>query len=87
MCIRDSHHIALLVLHAAGALDEVGPLQAALGAVGVETLILGNGSLQEVVRLHIEVAGEGDRTGAGLGIVGVVLQMCIRDSLGTTLTC
>ena len=57
-------HIAVLVLAAAGAADEVGALQAALRAVGIQALVLGDWGLQEVLRLDIELPGEGDGAGA-----------------------
>ena len=65
---------AVLVLHAAGAADEIGPFQAALRSIGVEPLVLGHRGLQEIVGLDPEVAGEGDLPGAGGGVQGVVLH-------------
>ena len=78
---KNLHHIAVFVGDAAGALDQVGTLQTALGAVGVQALVLGNGLSQEIIGLDPQVPGEGDLTGAVLGTVGVVL-----DGNGLTLT-
>ena len=72
---QDLYHVARLVLDAAGALDQVGPLQAALRTGGIQALILGNGSLQEVLLLNIQMLGEGDRAGPGGRVVGVVLHL------------
>ena len=68
-------NLAAFIRDAAGALDDVGTLQAALGAVGVQTLVFGNGLSQEVVPLDPEVTGEADFPGTGLGIVGIVLHL------------
>ena len=68
------HHIAVFVLYTAGALDHVSALQAALGAVGVQPLILGDGLGQEVVGLNPQIPGEGDLPAAVLRTVGVVLH-------------
>ncbi len=45
------HHIAVFVGNAAGAPDEVSTFQAALGAIGIQALVLGDRSGQEVVSL------------------------------------
>ena len=65
----------LLVRLVAHALDEVGPLQPALRAVGVEPLVLGHGLGQEVRPLHPQLPGEGDGMGALLRAEGVVLHL------------
>ena len=67
--------VAIGVLHTAGAGDEVSALQTALGAAGVQTLILGNGNLQEIIGLNVNLTGEAYKALAGLGIVGVVLNL------------
>ena len=79
---QDLGDIAVLVLDAAGAGDEVGAFQAALGAIGGEALILGHGDFQEVVGLDPEVPGEADLPGPGGGVHGVILH---GDSLGLAL--
>ena len=71
---QDLHHLAVLVLDTAGAADEVGALQAALGAAGVQALELGHRLLQEVLPLDIQGAGEGDGPLPLLGLVGVVFH-------------
>ena len=72
---QDLDDVACLVLDAAGAMDQIGPLQAALGAAGIETLIFGYRGLQKVLRLDIQVAGESDGPGAILGAAGVVFHL------------
>ena len=56
---QDLDDVAGLVLHVAGAADEVGTLEAALLAAGGQALVLGDRGLHEVVGLDIKVAGEG----------------------------
>ena len=63
---QNFHDITVLVLDATGTLDQVCALQTALGTFGVQTLILGNGSLQEVIGFNPQVTGEGDLTGTCL---------------------
>ena len=65
MCTRIFHDLAVFILDAAGALHQVRALQAALGAVGIQALILENGRLQKVLVLDPQVAAEGDLVGAG----------------------
>ena len=58
--------VAVFVLDAAGAGDQISTLQAALRSVGIQSLILGNGLGQEVVGLNPKIPGEGDLPGTGL---------------------
>ena len=67
-------HMAVLVFDTAGAADEVGTLQTALRAVGVQALILGNRHLQKILRLDPQVAAESDLMGTLRGIGGVILH-------------
>ena len=69
---QDLGDIALLILDAAGAPDQIRALQAALGTVGVQPLVLGNRRLQEVLGFYIQIAGESDLAGAVLRAVGVI---------------
>ncbi len=72
---EDLRHPAVPVRLTAHALDEVGPLQAALRAVGAQPLVLGHGLGEEVLCLHPQVPGEGDGMGALLRAEGVVLHL------------
>jgi len=74
--------IAVLVGDTAGALDKIGTLQAALGAIGIQALVLGHGNSQEVVSFDPQITGEGNLTGTVLRTVGVVLH---GDGFGLTL--
>ena len=74
--------VAVFVGVVAGAGDEVCTLQAALQAVGIQALVLGHGSGQEIGGLDPQVPGEGDLAGAVLGAAGVVLH---DQLLGLTL--
>ena len=56
---QDLGDVAVLIGVVAGAGDQVSALQAALQAVGIQALVLGNGSGQEVVGLDPKVTGEG----------------------------
>ena len=69
------HHVAVFVLDAAGAGDQVGTLQTALGAVGGQALVLGNGGLHEVVGFNPQIPGEGDLVGAGVLVHRIVLHL------------
>ena len=62
-------------LLAAGAGDEIRTLQTALRAVGVQTLILGDGFGEEIVRLDPDLAGERDGVRALFGMDGVVFNL------------
>ena len=62
-------------LLAAGAGDEIRALQTALRAVGVQTLILGDGFGEEIVRLDPDLAGERDGVRALFGMDGVVFDL------------
>ena len=72
---EDLDDIAVLVPAIARAADQIRALQAALGAVGVEALVFRHRLGQEIVLLHIHLAGEGDQTLARLGIVRVVFDL------------
>ncbi len=72
---QNFYYVTRLVLFAAGAGDEVRALQAALGAAGIQALVLGHRLLQEVLRFHVQLTGEGDGAGAVLGAVGVILYL------------
>ena len=67
-------NIAVLVGLVAHAADQVSSLQPALGAAGIEALVLGHGLGKEVVGLHVQLPGEGDLPLPVLGTVGVVLH-------------
>ena len=65
--------LAGLVLHAAGAGDQIRALEADLKA-GMQPLVLGGGDLHKVVFLDPEIPGEGDLAAAVLGLEGIVLH-------------
>ena len=67
--------VAVFILVAAGAANQISTLQAAFGAVGIQALILGHGGLQKILGLYVELAGEGDHPGAVLGMTGIVLNL------------
>ena len=71
----DLGDVSVFVGLVAHALDKVGPLQAALGTLGVEPLVLGYGLGQEVLPLDPQLPGEGDGVGSLLGMEGVVLHL------------
>ena len=73
--------VAVFVLDATGATDEVCALQAALGAVWEQALVFGNGDFQEVLRLDEGMLRESDGASASLGVAGVVLDL---KNLGLT---
>ena len=68
-------NIAVGILNAACAGDEICTLQAALGAFGIKPFVLGNGSFKEVLGLDPQIARESDLSSSGLGIVGVILNV------------
>ena len=72
---QDFGDIAVFVLHAAGAGDEVRTLKTALGTAGIQAFVLGNGRLEKILALYPELTGEAYLAGAGVGIVGVVLDL------------
>ena len=72
---QDLYHVACLVLDAASALNQISTLQAALRAGWVQALIFGDGGLQKVILLNVQVLREGDRAGAGVRVVGVILYL------------
>ena len=51
-------NISIFILDTAGALDEVSTFQTALGTIGIEALIFGNGNFEEVFAFDIAIAGE-----------------------------
>ena len=71
----DLGHIAVFIRFVANALDQICALQAALGAAGEQTLILGDRLGHEVVRLDPALAGEGDLMRAGGGVGRVILDL------------
>ena len=74
--------VAVLVLDAAGAGDQIRTLETALQPAGGQSLVLGDGDFHKVVCLDPQVAGESDVVGALGGIGGVVLH---GDSLALPL--
>ena len=75
-------NVAIFILFAARAGDEIRALESALGAVRRQALVLGYGDLHKVVRLDPALAGEGDLMRAGGGIGRVVLD---REGLALAL--
>lgn len=78
----DLDDVAVFVLLAARAGDEVCALETALRAVRRQTLVLGHRDFHEIVGLDPALAGEGDLVRAGRRIGRVVLD---RDGLALAL--
>ena len=71
----DLNHIAVLIFLAACALNEICALKSALGTVGEQSLVLGNGLFHEVLGLNIEFTGESDLSCSAILVVGIVLNV------------
>ena len=69
--------LAVFVLDAAGAGNQICALQAALRSVGEQTLKLRNGLSKEIVCFDPKITGECDLACAGIGIVGVVFNRAV----------
>ena len=67
-------HIAVFVRFVANALDQIRALQAALRAVGGQTLVLGDRLSHKVIGLDPQTAREGYLTGTGGGVQRIVLH-------------
>ena len=78
---EDLRHVAVRVLHAAGAADDVGAFEAHLVA-RIEAVILLDRLFHEIVLLDPERAGERDRARAGVFGDGVILNI---EKLGLSL--
>ena len=70
----DLGHITVFIRLIADALDEIRTLQAALRAVGGQTLILGDRLSHKVIGFDPQAAGEGYFPGPGRGVQRIVLH-------------